>query len=485
MPLITRQGKGRKLTIQEMDGNLTYLQSRSKYKFATLPNTEYPSFIDPNPDIQGNYLQIPPLSLSINPPPMAYLDNGNIAQVYYCISVLENGILIYEAYIDASEVGPGETGGYFLAFQVDATDPTKLNKVGEVQMSQQFYDQWYQGTKKNPLNKNSVKFLSWTGDGTAEPFQTYITTLTYANGTLTAVDSITTFGGNTVEQLYEDLTGSAPVATYLQYYSPTGNMADDDYYGLPNTYEGDWLYCFDPDENPDTFYKYIGLNLLTGETRFLDTTAVFANVTNLSGALSSYNNIVANHGKGLLFELVNKEAVDDYTLNGVVAMWSPYWADPTKVTYMNIRDVNKYGWKWTSSIQPDNWYWDNNNIYTIEYLNSGPNAICIQKIELGKQDPPKVKIIPIKNSSSNVGGYAFNEFVLWENYDDNYGNGFASYQYLIWQNNSDSPVILQSNNSYPTNAFGDTIYCTSSSLNSNSISLGFQYDQYDNLDLIS
>jgi hypothetical protein len=39
MSLITRQGKGSKLTIQEMDGNLTYLESltQSGFKKITIP----------------------------------------------------------------------------------------------------------------------------------------------------------------------------------------------------------------------------------------------------------------------------------------------------------------------------------------------------------------------------------------------------------------------------------------------------------------
>jgi hypothetical protein len=46
MTLVTRQGKGSKLTVQEMDGNLEYLQGLS----ATIVLTEYP---ETTPELAG------------------------------------------------------------------------------------------------------------------------------------------------------------------------------------------------------------------------------------------------------------------------------------------------------------------------------------------------------------------------------------------------------------------------------------------------
>ena len=126
--------------------------SISEYKQALLPSTSLVTASIPQPDLVGDALD---LGAFINAHPFIRLENGNLAVVQYCQSVLLNGILIYEAY-DLETLA--EINGYWVAFEQDAQNPRLLNKVAELQMTSQFWNYFYDWTVKDS-GDNAVKFV--------------------------------------------------------------------------------------------------------------------------------------------------------------------------------------------------------------------------------------------------------------------------------------------------------------------------------------
>jgi hypothetical protein len=125
--------------------------SKSKYRFAQFPETTITS-TQYDPTIAGKYVDI---SGRGNDYPLLILNNGNIATIEYNQSVLPYGIFIFECY-DTETIE--DINGYWVAFKQNANDPELLEKVGEVQMTQQFWDNWYDWTVKDS-GDNTVKFV--------------------------------------------------------------------------------------------------------------------------------------------------------------------------------------------------------------------------------------------------------------------------------------------------------------------------------------
>ena len=461
----------------------------SEYKQALLPSTSLVTASIPQPDLVGDAYDLGTVFFFANP--FIRLENGSLAVVQYCQSVLLNGILIYEAY-DLETLAMID--GYWIAFEQDAQNPKLLNKVAELQMTQEFWDNWYDWTVKDS-GDNAVKFVTAnTPNGSLNPIESYITTLTYANGTLSATDTSFTFGGATVLSLYESLSGSILTFDPSWNYQTPEYILDDDYYGMALGTQAGWYYYRDLSAQlgAGTEWNCVGFNVLTGETRWVTPTSdIVANVTNFNFTGVDSNKFINNwfnHPNGITFQFADAQPINNgNNVNGVTCIWSPFYNNPNEVIYINTRasDVGTFI-STEGSMQTyinQSWYWDNENIYTYQWFNT-QSAQCMlverfntnTKLKTIWNVPVFEQIFNSINSWANNNGLLLNSSIPIES-----SYPFGLYRYMYFTNNADY-LTLQSNNSYPTNVFGDKTYSTYSGLIRNVYNVGVEIDEYTDVE---
>ncbi len=470
----------------------------TEYKQALLPTLSVNTSSIPKPELVGDFFDAG-IQFPYSGQAFIKLNNGNLADVAYCQSVLKDGTYIYEAY-DLQTANP--INGYWVAFRQDALNPNLLNKVAELQMTSQFWNNWYDYTVKNGAD-NEVQFVlinSASSDNI--PIEGFITTLTYANGTLTAVDSNPNFG-ETVLSLYNNLTGFgvAPATANWNYLGPEYNL-DDGYYGMALGSDFGWVYYQNTNAIlPSEQFTYVGFNIFTNQTRVLDTLTELTTLTNYD--YNSYGPAIEKniqkgnwvHPNGFLFVLADGNPVDNgNNNNGVTALWSPYWTDNTRVIYLNDRQLSS-----NAPVSPGqylytggsyyggpqySWYWDKENIYTFQgslmnvYWKGGQNLI-VTRFNMNTKEVVSYNLPNLDVDYSTMLGFS-----IWPN--DNsmmfYAEGgvltniFGQFNYYVLSNNG--VLRLQSNNSYPTNMLGNKSYSTLTGMLYNPYCVGLQYDEY-------
>jgi hypothetical protein len=454
----------------------------TELKLATLPSSSTVINTLPDPQILG---EVYDSGNSGGGNPFIKLANGNLAEVSYCQSLLKDGTFIYEVY-DTQTLDP--ENGYWVAFRPSPTNTNLLVKVAELKMTTQFWNNWYNYTVKDGAD-NEVKFVEInTPFGDAQTIEGWITTLTYSNGVLTAVDSNPNFGGATVLSLYNSLTGLGILGGFWNYKNPEF-ILDDDYYGMGVGQNFGWMYFRDTTTPLDS-WKIVGFNVLTGQTTYIDALAYgIANITNFDWASLGANPEQAfgywfSHSRGLTFVMADGNITDNGTnFNGVSAFWSPNWTDNEKCIYADVRNPSDSSYCVLGNFvgftfSPSNWYWDNNNFYIV-LSNSSPNAqsMFLANINIETQ---QIKYYKLPNNIldfSAVFGFntnANNDSMMFFFYFSS--QIFGQYVYYIMSNNE--PLILQSNNIYPTNMLGSKSYSTSTSLVYNTYSIGLQVDEW-------
>jgi hypothetical protein len=333
-------------------------------KQATLPPVSYISQTIPSENLYGKAFDLGELLLEQT---LTTLENGNLATISYCQSVLKNGILIYEGY-DLQTADPID--GYWIAFKQNDQNPRLLEKVGEVKMTAQFWNRWYDWTLKDS-GDNVVKMVSSTYiNNDSDLVESFITTLTYENGTLTAVDSNFDFGGVTALQLYNTLSGYNILGSLVWSFQWSEYTLDDDYYGMAIGSQAGWCYYRDSDGNAglETRWDCVGFNVLTGETRWVTPIVdIVANVTNFNFAGVDTNKFIIqwfNHPNGISFWFSDAQLVDNGdNVNGVTCFWSPFYQNPNEVIYLTTRDINNGVYLQIGGSLSTNWYWDNENLF--------------------------------------------------------------------------------------------------------------------------
>lgn len=508
MTLLTRQfgpnPKGSKLSIQEMDNNLLYLETQ-EYKQSLLPSKSLSPQSIARPDLVGRIFD---LEKSPSGTPFIELNNGNVASVSYCQSVLPNGILIYEGYDEETEE---EISGYWVAFKQDETNPKLLVKVAELQMTQQFLDNGYNYTAKDS-GDNVVKFVM-------EPnieqlnMKSFITTLTYNNGVLTATDSSFIFGD--ALDLYNSLAGTDFGKDYWSTSNPE-YILDDDYYGMAMGTEAGWMYYryiggfelmpWDPPLVPEPAttmaWNCVGMNILTGETRFVrpfaDVVSIYPSITNFNFDYVFLNILIQdwfNHPNGIAFIFADGQAINNgNNVDGVACVWSPFFDNPNEVIYINSRNIQTGEFLATGNMPKSGsdvgWYWDNENIYVwqrgVDIGYGGLQGIFATRFNTNTKE---VKSWTVPNfmesdddsvwSFANNNGLMLNRGLEWPNEYDEFGR----MTYLYFSNNNNF-LSLQSNNwVYPTNMFGNKVYGTWSPLSFNVFNLTILIDEYAGVSL--
>jgi hypothetical protein len=477
----------------------------TEYRMNQLPSLSYTSQSLPQPNLYGIVMD-EALRVNYNQP-LIILENGNLGQVSYCQSVLNNGIYIYEVY-DIQTVD--SLYGYWVAFKQNEQNPKLLEKVAELKMTEQFWDNWYDYTVKN-VGDSGVKYVTSTYISNDEQrIESYHTTLTYANGVLNATDEYLGFNGATALSLWNSLSPT-PKPLDAQYDSFRAEyILDDDYYGMALGTQAGWSYyklasSFVIIDEP---FNCVGYNILTGETRFVKLVDLLTTtVTNFdfTGFLPDKNiGSIINHPNGLSITLSNALEVNGgNNVNGVTAIWSPYYENSNEVLYIDMRSKNDGGkFRYIGGdikidFNQSGYYWDNENYYFWQFQTSREEFVYIERgyiilIERYNTNTKQktswnIPYIPLWNTESFVPSWANNNGVLISidainQTEERFFNQpyFGVYNYIYLTNNI-YPYSLQSNNIYPTNMIGNKSYSVYSQLLRNSYSLGVQVDEYSNI----
>lgn len=422
------------------------------------------------------------------------LSNNNIAVVDYCISVLKNGIFIYEAFDLQSEEA---NNGYWVTFKVDPANPNRLIKLAELKMTTQFWDYWYDYTVKDGIN-NQVKFVTKPEYSDYNSFlQNSVVTLTCTDDEISVVEVLNTFENHSFLSLYNFFTGAEVEKPEFQIKYPE-YILDDDYYGMGIGEDYGWCYYRDV-SNTDiiNYWKIIGINLLTGETRFLDTNAVLSNVTNmdfsayLTGPCEALSDFTwYSHPSGLLFCLSDNQLSNLGTsLANTTAIWSPYWENITEVIYLIGRDLegNKIavGKDFILDWNKSYWYWDSSNLYMWSWQIGSLSSMILYSFNF-KTKERKDWILPLfssfiepSNIYMNISFPNNNSLVIiTEGLIGLSPWGQKTYTVLTGDK---YPLRLHTNHNYPTNLIKDKAYSHRSSLQYQQLGLGIGIDQWDNI----
>jgi hypothetical protein len=465
-----------------------------KYRFSELPDTIIPKTVF-NESTVGKLFDLELGYEGLNPYYYDTLEDGTIIVVQYNQSVLANGVMIFESY-EVGEVVDGYINGWWVAYTQNPSDSTQLIKVGELQMTQQFWDNWYDWTAKDS-GENVVKFIT-SNRPTNESInlETFITTVTYTGSGLTATDTYFDYGAETVRSLYESLTGLTPITLTPDRYEPE-YILDDDYYGMAMGAEAGWYYYRNtsPDINDDAWY-IIGFNLLTGATRAFNIVPALSTLTNWSftnpGDEELAPSRLVNHPNGIFVTLGDGRICDHGdNNNGVTAIWSPYWSGANKeVIYLSHRNQDTGVRALTDgSIGFNEWYWDNIALYFITYSS---NLFGDQGYILCKYDTVTAETtlynLPFLLRDSGVTEVFVN---LWANNDGMFiestsgkflfGGSFSTRLYQYVKHEDSTVYSFHLDPSYPTHAFDDKIININTFATYNWNTLGVPISTYKNM----
>lgn len=416
------------------------------------------------------------------------LTNGTIVNLDWILAVLGNGIVLYQAYEIACDPFPGYINGWFVAMKPNATDPTQYDIIGELKMTQQFWDWWYDYTY-HPTT-DSVQFITYESPyGLGSNATSYITTVTVAsNGTITAVDESHTYG-DTWNNLWFNLTNQSgdPIIWSAVIY-PTYNSLDD-WYGMLDGPDKGWIYLFN-NINLDIygFQVFVGFNLFTGATRYIDTAVAYAaaGVTNYptiaSGTLIVSRDVYS-HPQGLLLQLGNKDCMDplgyiDFTdYKCATGLWSPYWTDVTKAKVIDARYVYQpYNFiaQNGDAPRPESYYgsatsrWDFADsslyIFGIDTWDQQAAIGVYYRLPLNSDEPSETKDLLIPEIPYGQIDYVWDfptdkgMFMLPRIPDYFYYNPFETVGLCAWLKVDEKPEVLKTIGMYPVSFQGSSIY---------------------------
>jgi hypothetical protein len=429
---------------------------------------------------------------------LTQLENGNLALVYYNQSVLESGIFIYEAYDLQTE---DEVYGYWIAFKQDPNNEERLIKVGELQMTEQFWNNWYNYTAKDS-GPNAVKFVTTSFNPQPNiPVESYITKLTWTGSELVAEDIYFDFGGETFESLYTSLTDITLVGDFSFNTRFPEWILDDDYYGMAMGAEAGWLFYRVAN---DGSWITVGFNLLTGETKWVDPIPMILTLTNFDPFDPDKISIEdwVNHPGGLVYSFSDSKLVNNGDNNdGVTAIWSPYWQSNTECIYLGIRAQGSSllifgGLNDAVRMLTDgrlsgnnliNWYWDNKAFYFVTGAAGFNDQVYIvhkyhiETKEVTSYTLPYLTLLDTYSediASMNLQMWANNDglFINTSNFPRLASFSIEKYQYL---KHEDSKIYkFHLDVSYPSHAFKDKIYNINTMASYNFDTLGLAISTY-------
>ena len=491
---------GGSTTVITQEGGTSGEYRMSQFADTIIPRTDF------DESIIGQYFDE-----SIIKPPvigqgiLTQLENGNLALVYYNQSVLESGIFIYEAYDLQTE---DEVYGYWIAFKQDPNNEERLIKVDELQMTEQFWNNWYNWTAKDS-GPNVVKFVTTSFDPLPNSLvESYITKLTWTGSALAAEDIYFDFGGETFESLYTSLTDITLVGDFSFNKRFPEWILDDDYYGMAMGAEAGWFFY--RVANDDSWIT-VGFNLLTGETKWVDPIPMILALTNFDPVDPTKFSIIdwVNHPGGLVYSFSDGKIVDQGDNNdGVTAIWSPYWESNTECIYLGIREQGYSLSPSNGLISPSNglndavriltggllfgnglinWYWDNKAFYFVTGTAGFNDQVYIvhkyhiETKEVTSYTLPYLTLLDTYSEDINsivLNMWANNDglFINSSNFPELASWSIEKYQYL---KHEDSKIYkFHLDISYPSHAFKDKIYNINTMASYNFDTLGLAISTY-------
>jgi hypothetical protein len=470
------------------------------YKMRIQPSsTNVRAYVTPEEiinDVQDNTLLLAP--------PFVRLSNGNVGSVIRCETQLKNGIFIYTIF-DIETVDP--ISGVWVAMKQSESDPSKLEIVGELTMSSQYWNYGYIYIVNDPATPDSVKFI-----GNSAPFtetatlESAITTLTYSDGVLTATDEFFDYNGETAISLFNSLTGLSAVTISPNYVEPLYS-GDSDYNSMMLGKDAGWVLYWDTSglnyplgASPYTWV--IGYNIITGATKAFQPILDLANVTNFNPVDIEKSVFDAySHPNGMLMFLDDQQTVTNgSSLEGVTAAWSSEWTNNTRCTYLNNRGFD-YSYSNINGQYANVWGLPVTDIpVTSEYgyaFDSDPNNPTNLMIWRWKIDSNNLlndyefMVLPlVEVSSSPVVVLPFSTpngmmiFALNAPLPPNFSEDFVN---VFWADSSSSPVQFNWNGYLPTNFNDNKLIDTSgssfggSSTMSNWMTCGVIENAYSNI----
>ena len=399
------------------------------------------------------------------------LDNGDIGQLNNCMTVMSDGIYIYEV----RSVDSGDY--YWVAMRQSAIDPQVLEKVAELPYTVQFNDYFYEYTVRQE-DLNVTKFVAYQSAGDlVSRLWSAITTLDFnsTTNTLTAVDSYIDFGYSTLE-LFIYLTGLTPFDPYISSNAIPYYTANDEFSNMMSGRDMGWVYYT---INND-YSSLIGYNILSGSTILIDVDTQLSSVTNFQlnplSDLPIYVTMIS-HPLGVLFCMNDGYTTTNGTSEqGVTAVWSPRWVNNTLCVRIGSRtpdggtydSLNGFLGGTTVDEQPFLSPKYLSIIYTSLFYNESINTLYIRfALDVSSPSPYEIFSLPVGNGSAMLfrllpyptnTGFAYSQIIQQQELGFSYT--YSEQNYAFWNDNEVYPLILQGNVNYPSNFIGDKIYGT-------------------------
>lgn len=438
-------------------------------KLRTHPVSQEQQYYKVTEDVAKEYWQKGANMLFTANVPHIKLDNGHLAAMYYVQFIMPDGTLVFEAY-DIEEDHNPETGnnGYWIAMKdVDGV----LTKVSQLEMTDVFWDYWYDWTLK--MDDNQVALI-WSGSifNNTRALQSSKVVIKYSDaGGLEVVESVfSNYHGRTVgsvlAQFYE-IGGS-----YTTQRAEPEYTSDNSYYGMINGEDTGWVFF----SRQGDYRNIAGFNLLTFQVQKFEIGIDTPNPTNILGPLFSQDYF--SLGKGLTLLVANPGDLDNYTDAALTGLWvtkgeTVTWLRSRWPAYLYLQynhyeaaiDFNtRYGFS------SDGYFYDA-QVHNDGRVDNG-QIMRIYRHKLGVDETPELSIVmlPSFHTPSTfgsldawTGGFllvAFPTdngmaFVPWYDYRSDASLGHLTM--VVWTNGMTEGKVIQSSSSYPSEFTGDAI----------------------------
>lgn len=268
--------------------------------------------------------------------PLFRLSNGNLAQCYYPQIMMPDGTYLFEVYDSEGEHNPATSNnGYWVAMkEING----RLEPVGELPMSDVFWDYWYDQVYMDHENNRVYLFgyqSLFRGDRVPNHGRVVLE-YSDANGLTLVSEDVLDFGGITVSQHFQNELGYTVPGTQNMLQRYPEYEATNTWYGMRDgAMKGiHWVVPGGAyDQN-----KVIGFNVFTGQVVSIDiaTDPDFLAITNFEGILN-WQDYHANSELGFVVQYGDDGLVDNVSNAGLTAFWSKWKTDPTKLCWLRYR----------------------------------------------------------------------------------------------------------------------------------------------------
>jgi len=312
--------------VEGMLATITY-QAKGNNGVYTINSVNYDEVVDVTNITPNEILN------NSNPTPIGVTADFRVikkAEYSWVHGVMPNGVVIWEAYDNNSN---DDITGYWVA--VRNNNEGEFEVLSILKMTQNFWDNWYSWTYKDDSIPNQIKLIDYNyidGNGPWSPESnagSYVATLTLNSNNELEISETLFNLEKTWADLVVEYTGLG--AGTLTFYQPESDSYDD-WYGMQKGPNAGWLWYtvnggVSLNIKTSVEQQWVGYNLLTGESKFLDYLSGFNDipVKILNGVLpivedsNYYISAISNAKYEVVFWIT--EQTQDYNNNEY--FWSP------------------------------------------------------------------------------------------------------------------------------------------------------------------